>query len=59
MLNHVLYNSNMIRENDYFLAIRIPDDLRRELQKLADDDHRKLADYARLVLAHHVKEKQK
>jgi predicted transcriptional regulator len=49
----------MIRENDYFLAIRIPDNLRRELQKLADDDNRKLSDYARLVLVYHVKEKQK
>jgi|TARA_R100000656_G_scaffold123301_1_gene99678 predicted DNA-binding protein len=49
----------MIRENDYFLAIRIPDDLRRELQRLADNDNRKLADYARLVLVYHVKEQQK
>ena len=48
----------MIRENDYFLAIRIPDDLRRELQKLADNDNRKLADYARLVLVAHVKSKE-
>lgn len=49
----------MIRDNDYHLGIRIPDDLRKELQKLADISNRKLADYARLVLVEHVKEKKK
>ena len=41
------------------IMIRIEDNLRDELQKLADQDDRKLSEYCRRVLRQHVDQKLK
>ena len=35
-------------------TLRLPEELREELQRLADKDRRKLSDYIRIALEEHV-----
>ena len=49
----------MIQENNVNIGIRIPEALRKELQRLADMDNRKLSDYIRLVLVNHIRRVEK
>ena len=41
------------------LSIKIDDDSRAELEKLANQDNRKLSDYCRLVLKEHIEKRLK
>ena len=41
------------------IITRVSEDLKAELQKMADMDNRKLSDYVRLVLIKHVQETSK
>jgi predicted DNA-binding protein len=36
------------------IITRVPSELKQKLQKLADNDNRKLGDYVRLTLSRHV-----
>jgi hypothetical protein len=44
---------------DEIIQVRVEPLLKKELQKLADLDNRKLADYVRLLLIKFVEEKKK
>lgn len=46
-----------MKKRDAQLTIRLPSELRDELQRLADADHRSLASYITLALEKHVSRK--
>lgn len=48
----------MAIKTDNYVTIRFPEKLKRELQKLADDQYMKLSQYIRIILIKHLKEEK-
>ena len=42
-----------------YLHLRIPSEMKEELQQRADEDRRKLSDYIRIILEDHLKSRGK
>lgn len=56
----MLYLVNMdTKPKTFHLGIRIDEDMRKELNKLAEENRRNPSDYARIVLEDHIKDKKK